>query len=1040
MPLFNSNIDLDQNQLKGAVIHSGSSKPNNGAEVAGQIFYDTDVNQLQVYNGSIWQGLATETVDTDDIFNVGLRIGRDSHNMFDFETADNTIDVYLNNAKDFTFTANTFTAQSGSTIAGQVITGTTIDATTDFTIGNLVITDNTLTGTAMAIAGGSGEIDLTTTGALDLNSGALTIDSSTMSIDGTGDSNITVTGSAKDLNLVVAGGGTQELRLLSAGTGASALDLTTSAGGMDINSADMITIDAADEIVVTTTSADGHISLVSAHTAGQAIHLDGNANAGSIVDIDAGILDIDVTAGITMDGTTVSIDGTDTSNLTVTGSGKNLSVGVTGGGEQELKLGSAGTSAAAVNIDATAGGVDVDAVTNIALTTTGNAGEIQLISAHTAGRAVFIDANANAGSIVDIDAGILDIDVTGAASITSGGELVLNAAGLDIDSSSSVTFDVAGAASDILISTAHTAGTAFKLDANANAGSIVDIDAGILDIDVTGVTTFDTTEFKLASAGGLRVTDVTASSATEGGAITLVANDGAAMADDHRIGVINFFGAEDASSTLTRGAAIEAFCDAGWSASENGARLVFSTTDANNDTDIALTLDSNQKASFGADVAIAGNLTVAGTTTTENTTIIESTVTVLQFEGANANNHETILKVVEPAADTTLSLPALSAGNFFIPAIAGAATDASAAVTAAEFALLDGGSTVGTTAISDNDGIVSNDAGTMRHTKVQTYQTYFDANSVGGGNIVTTGALGTGTIAAGFGAIDNGTSGIRTNIFTAETSFLPDADDGATLGSANLNFSDVFLADGAVLNFGDDQDVKLTHVADAGILLNDAMKIQFNDASQFIQGSSATELQISATDQINLDSTLIDLNGNLDVSGTALITGVLTVASNIVHASDTNNLIAFDTDTQSFQTGGTARMNISDSGLQIGGGARVTTVLDEDAMGTDSATALATQQSIKKYVDDNTATNREVVLVLNNSVTGVASTDNVTYKVTHSLNTRNVMVEVIRNGANSGDFRTVYVDVHRSTDDVVDIVFGSARTAGDYTVMIQKIG
>jgi len=62
MPLFNSNIDLDQNQLKGAVIHSGSSKPNNGAEVAGQIFYDTDVNQLQVYNGSIWQGLATEII------------------------------------------------------------------------------------------------------------------------------------------------------------------------------------------------------------------------------------------------------------------------------------------------------------------------------------------------------------------------------------------------------------------------------------------------------------------------------------------------------------------------------------------------------------------------------------------------------------------------------------------------------------------------------------------------------------------------------------------------------------------------------------------------------------------------------------------------------------------------------------------------------------------------------------------------------------------------------------------------------------------
>ena len=44
-------------------------------------------------------------------------------------------------------------------------------------------------------------------------------------------------------------------------------------------------------------------------------------------------------------------------------------------------------------------------------------------------------------------------------------------------------------------------------------------------------------------------------------------------------------------------------------------------------------------------------------------------------------------------------------------------------------------------------------------------------------------------------------------------------------------------------------------------------------------------------------------------------------------------------------------VNILD-GLQIGtSGATVTTILDEDAMGTNSATALATQQSIKAYVD-----------------------------------------------------------------------------------------
>jgi hypothetical protein len=47
-------------------------------------------------------------------------------------------------------------------------------------------------------------------------------------------------------------------------------------------------------------------------------------------------------------------------------------------------------------------------------------------------------------------------------------------------------------------------------------------------------------------------------------------------------------------------------------------------------------------------------------------------------------------------------------------------------------------------------------------------------------------------------------------------------------------------------------------------------------------------------------------------------------------------------------------MDLSNSGVQFGGtGARVTTILDEDDMASDSATSLATQQSIKKYVDDN---------------------------------------------------------------------------------------
>ncbi len=82
--------------------------------------------------------------------------------------------------------------------------------------------------------------------------------------------------------------------------------------------------------------------------------------------------------------------------------------------------------------------------------------------------------------------------------------------------------------------------------------------------------------------------------------------------------------------------------------------------------------------------------------------------------------------------------------------------------TAAEINLIDGGTARGTTALADVDGILINDAGTMRMTNVQTVSAYMSAESVGGSNIVTTGALNSGSIATGFGAIDNGASNITT--------------------------------------------------------------------------------------------------------------------------------------------------------------------------------------------------------------------------------------------------------------------------------------
>ena len=91
-------------------------------------------------------------------------------------------------------------------------------------------------------------------------------------------------------------------------------------------------------------------------------------------------------------------------------------------------------------------------------------------------------------------------------------------------------------------------------------------------------------------------------------------------------------------------------------------------------------------------------------------------------------------------------------------------------------------------------------------------------------------------------------------------------------------------SDAAVLGFGADTDTTLTHVADTGVLLNSTRKIQFNDASQFIHGASATVLALAATDEIDLTATAIDINGTVDVSGNSVlasvdVTGVATAAT-----------------------------------------------------------------------------------------------------------------------------------------------------------------
>ena len=89
-------------------------------------------------------------------------------------------------------------------------------------------------------------------------------------------------------------------------------------------------------------------------------------------------------------------------------------------------------------------------------------------------------------------------------------------------------------------------------------------------------------------------------------------------------------------------------------------------------------------------LTVSGNLTVTGTTTSVDSTTINA-ATAFVFEGATADAHETTLGIVDPTADATINLPAMSAGTYYLPVLAAASTT-SVSSTPAELNLLDGSS------------------------------------------------------------------------------------------------------------------------------------------------------------------------------------------------------------------------------------------------------------------------------------------------------------------------------------------------------------
>ena len=188
----------------------------------------------------------------------------------------------------------------------------------------------------------------------------------------------------------------------------------------------------------------------------------------------------------------------------------------------------------------------------------------------------------------------------------------------------------------------------------------------------------------------------------------------------------------------------------------------------------------------------------------------------------------------------------------------------------------------------------------------------------------------------------------------------PSSADGQALGSASLEWSDLFLADASTIQFGADQDVTLTHVADTGLLLNTASVIQFRDSAINIGSPADGDLDINADDEIELNSTLVDINANADISGTLTLGGNLIVGSATVTEAQLEILDG--------ATVTTTELNLIDGGTSRG----TTAVADADGLlhndgGTMRMTSAATfktyfQEGISQAYDDFTVGDAAVLI------------------------------------------------------------------------------
>ena len=139
---------------------------------------------------------------------------------------------------------------------------------------------------------------------------------------------------------------------------------------------------------------------------------------------------------------------------------------------------------------------------------------------------------------------------------------------------------------------------------------------------------------------------------------------------------------------------------------------------------------------------------------------------------------------------------------------------------------------------------------------------------------------------------------------------------------------------------------------------------------------------------VDVDTGSLALGDGVTAGGNAISTGG---SSSLGDLSAVGSTLSAPTSADLvLQTSGAGAVVVNDS-FKIGSGSTVTTILDEDDLSSDSASALATQQSIKAYVDNNAGGGTGDLTISGSTISTPSNAD-----LTLTSSNGNVVVEGIR--------------------------------------------